>query len=188
MKLRSRRNEQWRETVPEERDENQPRRRDADAMGSSVAGRGGRQRLAALAALVIAASVVVLAAGIVFSQFPRGLIVLAGVAIALAAAWYGLLRTGGARLLGAGIAILALAVTVIMLITHGDHFGQALIIVVGLGLIVVTARSAFWMHVPLPRVLAPQHAMLFYNPKAGGGKAEQFHLADEALARGIEPI
>ena len=30
--------------------------------------------------------------------------------------------------------------------------------------------------------------MLFYNPKSGGGKAERFKLADEARARGIEPI
>ena len=30
--------------------------------------------------------------------------------------------------------------------------------------------------------------MLFYNPKSGGGKAERFALADEARARGIEPI
>ena len=30
--------------------------------------------------------------------------------------------------------------------------------------------------------------MLIYNPKSGGGKAERFHLADEARARGIEPI
>ena len=30
--------------------------------------------------------------------------------------------------------------------------------------------------------------MLFYNPKSGGGKAERFKVADEARARGIEPI
>ena len=30
--------------------------------------------------------------------------------------------------------------------------------------------------------------MLFFNPKSGGGKAERFSLADEARARGIEPI
>jgi diacylglycerol kinase family enzyme len=30
--------------------------------------------------------------------------------------------------------------------------------------------------------------VLFYNPKSGGGKAEKFHLAEEARARGIEPI
>ena len=30
--------------------------------------------------------------------------------------------------------------------------------------------------------------MLFFNPRSGGGKAERFKLADEARARGIEPI
>jgi Diacylglycerol kinase catalytic domain len=30
--------------------------------------------------------------------------------------------------------------------------------------------------------------VLFYNPKSGGGKAERFHVADEARARGVEPI
>jgi diacylglycerol kinase family enzyme len=30
--------------------------------------------------------------------------------------------------------------------------------------------------------------VLFYNPKSGGGKAETFHLTDEARARGIEAI
>ena len=134
-------------------------------MASLPAKRGGRQRLAALAALVIAAAVVVLATYIVLSQFPRGLIVLAGVAIALAAAWYGLVRTGGARLLGSGIAILALAVTVIVLIADGDHVGQAFVIVIGLGLMVVAAQSAFRMHVSLEKVPAPKCPVLFYNPK-----------------------
>jgi diacylglycerol kinase family enzyme len=30
--------------------------------------------------------------------------------------------------------------------------------------------------------------VLFYNPKSGGGKAERFHLAREARARGVKPI
>jgi hypothetical protein len=30
--------------------------------------------------------------------------------------------------------------------------------------------------------------VLFYNPRSGGGKAEKFHLADEARTRGFEPI
>ena len=63
---------------------------------------GGTHRLAAIAALGSAAFVAILAIEIVVSQFPRGLIVLACVLIAFAAAWYGLTRTGGARLLGAG--------------------------------------------------------------------------------------
>ena len=49
--------------------------------------------------------ILILAVDIVVQQFPRGLIVLAGVAIAFAAAWYGLIRTGAARVLGVAIAV-----------------------------------------------------------------------------------
>ena len=149
---------------------------------------GDPHRLAALAALASAAVLAILSIDIVVSQFPRGLIVLAGVVIAIAAAWYGLTRTGGARLLGSGIAILAVAVIVAVLIADGDHLVQALVIVVGLGLMLVATRSAFRIHVPLDPAPDPRHPVLFYNPKSGGGKAERFHLADEARARGIEPI
>ena len=65
---------------------------------------GAPQRIAAVAALVLPPVILVLAVDIVIEQFPRGLIVLAGVAIAFAAAWYGLLRTGVARVLGVAIA------------------------------------------------------------------------------------
>src|SRR5260221_6192462 len=68
-----------------------------------------QHRLAALAALASAAVLVVLNIDIVISQFPRGLVVLAGLGLAFAAAWYGLTRTRGARVLGSGIAILAVA-------------------------------------------------------------------------------
>jgi diacylglycerol kinase family enzyme len=149
---------------------------------------GDTHRLAALVALVSAAVLAVLSIDIVLSQFPRGLVVLAALALALAAAWYGLTRTGGARLLGSGIAILAVAAIVALLIADGDHVVQALLIVVGLGLMLLATRSAFRVHVPLDRVPDPDRPVLFYNPKSGGGKAEKFHLADEARARGIEPI
>jgi diacylglycerol kinase family enzyme len=152
------------------------------------AGRGDAHRLAALAALASAAVLAVLSIDIVVSQFPRGLIVLACIVIASAAAWYGLTRTGRARLLGSGIAILALAGIVTVLIADGDHFAQALVIVVGLGLMLLATRAAFKIHVPLHPAPDPGHPVLFYNPKSGGGKAEKFHLADEAQARGIEPI
>jgi diacylglycerol kinase family enzyme len=145
-------------------------------------------RLAALAALASAAVLAILSIDIVVSQFPRGLIVLACIAIALAAAWYGLTRTGGARLLGSGISILAVAAIVAVLIADGDHLAQALAIAVGLGAMLVATRSAFKIHVPLHPAPDPLHPVLFYNPKSGGGKAEKFHLAEEARARGIEPI
>ena len=139
-------------------------------------------------ALVSTAVLVVLGIDIVVSQFPRGLIVLAALALALAAAWYGLTRTGGARLLGSGVATLAVAGIVALLIADGDHLAQALVIVVGFGLMVLATRSAFRVHVPLPPAPDPRHPVLFYNPKSGGGKAERFHLAEEARARGIEPV
>jgi diacylglycerol kinase family enzyme len=149
---------------------------------------GDPHRLAAIAALASAAILAILSIDIVVSQFPRGLIVLACIVIASASAWYGLTRTGGARLLGSGIAILAVAVIVAVLIADGDHLAQALVIVVGLGLMLLATRSAFKTHVPLHPALDPRHPVLFYNPKSGGGKAERFHLAEEARARGIEPI
>ncbi len=149
---------------------------------------GDPHRLAALAALASAAVLAILSIDIALSQFPRGLIVIALLALAVTAAWYGLTRTGGARLLGSGIATLAVAGIVAELIADGDHLAQALVIVVGLGLMLLATRSAFRIHVPLPGAPDPRHPVLFYNPKSGGGKAEKFHLADEARARGIEPI
>ena len=50
------------------------------------------------------------------------------------------------------------------------------------------ARAAFGVRTQLPQAPAPQRPVLFFNPKSGGGKAERFSLADEARARGIEPI
>ncbi len=145
-------------------------------------------RLAALSALAIAMVLAVLSIDIVLSQFPRGLIVLAALLFAIAAGWYGLTRAGGARLLGFGIATVALAVIVVLLVGDGDHLVQALLIAVGLPLLLVATRSAFRIHVQLDRAPDPSRPVLFYNPKSGGGKAEKFHLAEEARKRGIEPI
>jgi diacylglycerol kinase family enzyme len=50
------------------------------------------------------------------------------------------------------------------------------------------SRRAFAHHVHLPPAEPPSNPVLFYNPKSGGGKAERFHLPDEARQRGIEPI
>ena len=50
------------------------------------------------------------------------------------------------------------------------------------------ARATLAVHVDLPGASAPRQPVLFFNPRSGGGKAERFALADEARARGIEPI
>jgi hypothetical protein len=131
---------------------------------------------------------VLLALYVVFQQFPRGLIVLGCVAAALAAGWYGLLRRGVVRQAPLGVALAALAVAVLVLLTGGNHLAEAILIPAGLTLSLALARAAFRRRVSLPPVSRPERPVLFYNSKSGGGKAERFGLASEARARGIEPI
>jgi diacylglycerol kinase family enzyme len=63
-----------------------------------------------------------------------------------------------------------------------------LLILAALAGAVLAARDAFRVHVELPSAPPPDRPVLFYNPLSGGGKAERFHLAEEARRRGIEPI
>jgi diacylglycerol kinase family enzyme len=137
---------------------------------------------------VLGTATLLLALYVVFQQFPRGLIVFGCVVAALAAGWYGLLRRGAVRIASLGVALAALAVPVVLLLTDGDHLVQAILIAVGLVVSLALARAAFRRRVALPPAPRPERPVLFYNPKSGGGKAERFALAGEARARGIEPI
>lgn len=49
-------------------------------------------------------------------------------------------------------------------------------------------RMAFRVHVDLPRAQPPAHAVLFYNPLSGDGKAARFGLVDEAHRRRISTV
>jgi diacylglycerol kinase family enzyme len=145
------------------------------------------RRLAAGASLLLSAAAVVLAVVLTVQTFPRGITVLVCLVAAVAVAWWGLLRLGAARVLAFTVAALLFVGSIALVILEGKPLLDALIVltfVLSLG----AARRAFVSHVDLPRVPAPKHAVLFYNPKSGGGKAERFHLADEARKRGIEPI
>src|SRR5262249_28361706 len=146
------------------------------------------QRLAALAAMVLTAVAVGLVVAIVIDEFPRGLIVLGLIALALTSCWFGLLRRGLARVLGLGLAALALAAAAFFLFTQGDHGVQATILLASLLLGTGAAREAFRLKVPLPPARRPRHAVLLYNPRSGGGKVERFELGREARDRDIEPI
>ena len=88
---------------------------------------------------------------------------------------------------GLVIAGLALAGAVVLLLTGGSLLAQ-LLVVAGLLVTLAAARTAIVSPVDLPSASAPNKPVLFFNPKSGGGKAERFKLADEARARGIEPI
>ena len=146
-----------------------------------------RRRLAAMIALVVGAATIIAAVAIAVSEFPRGLGLLACVAVAGACAWYGMLRRGTARVAGFAVAGLALGGALALLLAGGSPFGD-LLVVVGLLITVAAARATLAVHVDLPSASAPRRPVLFFNPKSGGGKAERFSLAEEARARGIEPI
>ena len=125
--------------------------------------------LAAVIALVLGAGTLVLAVAVAVSEFPRGLGVLGCVVIAGACAWYGLLRRGIARVPGLTVAGLALAGAVVLIVAGGARFVD-LLVLVGFVLSLAAARATLSVHVDLPGVSAPGRAVLFFNPKSGGGR------------------
>jgi len=145
-----------------------------------------RRRASAAGALALGLAGLVLAVVVSAEAFPRGLLALALAASGAAVAWYGLLHVGGIRLAGAAIGGLALAAAVVLMAK--ERLIEEALVVGALLLAGVLARAAFTRRVELPAASPPQRPVLFYNPKSGGGKAEHFKLAEEARARGIEPI
>jgi diacylglycerol kinase family enzyme len=136
----------------------------------------------------VPAATLLLATYIVVEQFPRGLIVLGCVALALLAGWNGLIRRGPARVVGLALAVVALVAPAVLLIADGAHIAEGILIAAGIVISIGAARRAFRIRVPLEPVSAPRQPVLFYNPKSGGGKAERFSLAEEARRRGIEAV
>ena len=144
------------------------------------------RQAAAIGALVLCVGALGLAVVVAVQEFPRGLIALGCVVLAAAGAWYGVLRRGAARVLGLAVGVLGLGVMILLLI--GDRLLEQVLVAAALVLGLVCARAAFGVRAQLTRVPAPQRPVLFFNPKSGGGKATRFKVADEARARGIEPI
>jgi diacylglycerol kinase family enzyme len=143
--------------------------------------------MAAIAALVLLAAAVALTVFDLVNHFWSGVSVLVCIPLALGAAWFGVRRRGAARVIGLAAAVLLLVAPMVIAREQGVLLEGALTLA-ALAAAIVAARAAFRIHVALPTVEAPQRPVLFYNPKSGGGKAETFHLADEARARGIKPI
>ncbi|MGZ6671568.1 MAG: diacylglycerol/lipid kinase family protein [Solirubrobacteraceae bacterium] len=142
--------------------------------------------MAAIGALLLGFGGFSLALVVAVQEFPRGLIALGCVALAAAAAWYGVLRRGVARV--AGLSVGALGLSAAILLLASDRLLEEALVVGALVLSCACARAAFGARVHLPEVAAPRRPVLFFNPKSGGGKAERFSVAAEARARGIEPI
>ena len=145
------------------------------------------RRLAAIVSLVVIAASVVLAVWVGVQRFPRGLSVLACVAVALVAAWWALVHRGAARIVGAALAGVSLVGAVALVVLEGGVLADALILA-GLLVSIAAASMVFAVHAQLPVASPPKRPVLFYNSKSGGGKAERFHVAREARARGVEPV
>ena len=145
------------------------------------------RRLAAIGSLGFGVGAVVLAVVLAVERFPRGIAVLACLAIALVAAWAALRGVGVRRQLAAALGGAALIGAVVLAVALDEIFAD-LALVVAVALAVYLARIAFRVHVTLPAAPRPSHPVLFFNPLSGGGKASKFHLVEEARSRGIVPI
>jgi diacylglycerol kinase family enzyme len=144
-------------------------------------------RITAVAALVLfAIAMVLLALGAVLG-LPRNLIWLALIALALVLAYGGALRRGVGRIVMLAAAAIALVAALILSIT-GEAALEGTIGLVCLIASLPLARRALRPHVVLPSAPRPSRAIVVWNPKSGGGKAVKNDLANEARARGIEPI
>jgi diacylglycerol kinase family enzyme len=144
-------------------------------------------RLWALVALTATVATVVFALIVAVVRFPTGFIVLLCFGLAAMAAGQGLVRRGALRVLGLAVAVLLVAAGIALLIAR-HHPIEAVVIVAGILVSLTAAQRAFRVHVQWPSAPRPAHPVLFYNPLSGGGKAQRFHLAEEARKRGIEPI
>ena len=120
-------------------------------------------------------------------RFPLALLALACVAGAVAVAWVALGRPRAVRTAGLAVAALLLAGSVVLAVVE-DVLVENLIILAALAASAAAAKRAFRVHVALSPAQRPERPVLFYNPRSGGGKAERFHLPDEARRRGIEPV
>ena len=144
------------------------------------------KRLAAAAALALGGAAVVVAVAAAVRNFPRGAIVLACIGAALWLAVHAITRRTLRRAVGLGLAALLLGAALALLLRRDPWL--VVVSAAAAALSVAAARAAFRAHVEWPEAPAPRNAVLFYNPRSGGGKAERFKLADEARARGIKPV
>ncbi len=154
------------------------------------------RRISAVSAIAcLLGALVAVAFAVIRGDAWRLPVVLIAAAIAVLGLWFALSRRGPASWLGAATAAVGLTALFVVVLTadyRGLPFVLAIVLIMAsagaaryaLGRDARTLQARITSH-PAPR---PVHPVLIMNPKSGGGKAERFHLADECLARGIEPV
>ena len=154
----------------------------------------GRRRLAAVVALLGLVAAVV--AGVVsLSQGSLGRLVVVAVVLVVAVVglWYVVASRGAARLAGGVVALVAVAVLVLVVLT-GPHNGWAFeLSLVLVAVSAVAANYALGRSVESgeqaesdtrTRVASAQHPVLIMNRWSGGGKVDKFNLVEECTRRG----
>ncbi|MFL5860008.1 MAG: diacylglycerol/lipid kinase family protein [Solirubrobacteraceae bacterium] len=145
------------------------------------------QRGWAAVALVLVLAGVAAAIVSFIVRFPLALVMVACIAGAVVLAWRSLSQGRRARIAWLIVAAALLVASIVLAAIKGV-IAEDLVILAALAASVFAAKRAFQMHVALPAAPRPQRPVLFYNPRSGGGKAQRFHLPDEARRRGIEPV
>ena len=155
-----------------------------------------RRRAAAAGALVLAGASVAVGVVAVAGDLNRVLVAPVLLLLVVAAAWVAATRTGVARSVAALTALATLVLVALVTFT-AEARGLGVLSVA----VLVTGSAALSRYAlrrdpqalkdldtPGRPVGPARHGVLIMNLKSGGGKAEEFSLADECTARGIEPV
>jgi diacylglycerol kinase family enzyme len=149
-----------------------------------------RRIAAALALLAFAAAIAT--AVVAFLRDPLRLVLaVVLVIVAIMAGWSAIVRRGVVRVIAIAVAVVAFVVLLVLVATGSP---LRMLLLAGLLILAVAAGRAALGHdlAEAPAGLKPvgpaRKGVLIMNPKSGGGKAERFHLEEEARRRGIRAI
>ncbi len=155
----------------------------------------GRQRLAAVVALVAGALALVAVMAFTLGSLGNLLLSLVGAAIAVTGGWFFVAHRGSARVVAAVIALLGAGMALLALLAAGSALWALLIAGILVAVSVYGAQVATRTRVDSVTAAelgtshpAAHHPVLIMNPWSGGGKVAKFNLVDECAARGIEPV
>jgi diacylglycerol kinase family enzyme len=150
-------------------------------------------RLAAIAALVLALAAAIVAMASVQGNLWRALLAPLLLLVVVGGGWIAVTRTAAARLVGLGVAAVAL-VALVVVVAGSERNGLGLVVVAALSVASVAlsrrALSVVSGHATSAgaSVGPARKGAVIMNLRSGGGKAERFGLEEEARRRGLEPI
>ncbi len=164
---------------------------------STASKASGRNRLAAIVALLLVVGVVAATVGRVVDEPLRVAAEFLLVVVMVGGAWVALTTTKTRRATAEFVCLAALVVLLVSVINAEGY--RVVSVVVRIVLVVVAVALAKYAlgttvgalkqskteGTPVP---AASRGVLFINLKSGGGKAERFHLVDECAQRGIQSV